>query len=129
MKNEYEPKLLEVNSAIQEQEEKAVEVFIPPETKQKANTKGEKNKSSGDKTKETKKQSKNASCKTVNTKEINSTLEELKDDFDIEELAKTVANDNHNKMVHDILNQNNSRISSGKKKSSEKPEKADGKLK
>lgn len=47
-------------------------------------------------------------------------VEDLNDDIDIEKLAQTVSIDNHNKLVHDILNQNNSRISSSKKKPAEK---------
>lgn len=45
----------------------------------------------------------------------------IKDDFVIAELQKTVTSDNHNKMVHDILNQNNSRISSSKRKTPKPP--------
>ena len=130
MKVESDQQLAEGNAAIQEQEGKDSELFKPPEIKAKSNTKGEKHKSSGEnKTKEPKKSSKTSSSKNVTTKDINDTLEQLKDDFDIEELAKAVVNDNHNKMVHDILNQNNSRISSGKKKGIEKSENAEGKPK
>ena len=126
MKNESEPLPLDVNTSVQVPEIKEAEIFKPPESKPKSNSKGEKNKGNGDKSKESKKSSKNSGSKNSTSRDIDNTLEQLKDDFDIEELAKAVANDNHNKMVHDILNQNNSRISSGKKKNNDKLENSEG---
>jgi len=59
----------------------------------------------------------NLETKNTVTKKVSETQPEiLHDDVDLAELEKTVSMDNHNKMVHDILNQNNTRISSGKKK-------------
>lgn len=126
MKIESEPQPTDSNTLVQGTEVKDIEIFKPPESKPKSNSKGDKSKASGEKSKESKKSSKNSSSKNTHTREIDNTLEQLKDDFDIEELAKTVVNDNHNKMVHDILNQNNSRISSGKKKNNDKSENAEG---
>lgn len=126
MKNDSEPQPTDANITIQGSDVKDTEIFKPPESKPKSGSKGDKSKASGEKNKESKKSSKVSSHKNAHAKEIDDTLEQLKDDFDIEELAKTVVNDNHNKMVHDILNQNNSRISSGKKKTNEKPENSEG---
>ena len=126
MKNESAAQAIDENIGLQTSDGKEAEFLKPPEVKPKSNLKGEKNKANGEKTKEPKKSSKNVNTKNANTKETENILDELKDDFDIEELAKAVVNDNHNKMVHDILNQNNSRISSGKKKTNEKGENTEG---
>ena len=54
-------------------------------------------------------------------KTIEKVTEELKDEVNIDELTKVVSSSNHNIMVDDILNQNNTRISNrGKKGSSTK---------
>jgi len=76
--------------------------------------------SSKSKPKESQKDTKNNNSKPAEEKKES----DPKEDSILAELERSVTTDNHNKMVHDILNQNNSRISTKKISSSSKTKKS-----